>query len=233
MGKLLTVVDDMGPHGPKRWQDAAKIVVCEIFDSVETVLGHLVTNQYLDEVQNPDFLESLKKEENLNSVLEGLHLLDIQFEGMLNNSKWFSSDSMYWVEEWKILGSIAAAAGIQNGNLKPEEIGINPEFATQSASAGVFDTWMVREHVTRTLVKKQSDYGHENISRFGRGGLLVRCHDKMARLKNLHLVRNAKASNESVTDTYLDIIGYSAIGMLWEREWFLLPLTPDSNEESI
>lgn len=226
MGKALTVVDDMDPGGPNRWQDAAAIVVSDIFDSVGKVLDHFARNQNLDEVHNllaaaggPEI------DENLNSVLEGLNLLDTQFEGMLNNSKWFSSDSMYWVEEWKILGSIAAAAGIRNGDLLPTAVANNPEFFPNSASAGVFDTWMVRDHVTRTLVKKQADYGSENISRFGRGGLLVRCHDKMARLKNLHLVRSSKASNESVTDTYLDIIGYSAIGMLWEREWFLLPLT--------
>jgi hypothetical protein len=54
---------------------------------------------------------------------------------------------------------------------------------------------------------------------------LVRCHDKMARLKNLQLSRGGAAQNESVADTYLDIIGYSAIGMMWERGWFLLDLT--------
>jgi hypothetical protein len=47
----------------------------------------------------------------------------------------------------------------------------------------------------------------------------------MARLKNLQLSRGGAAQNESVADTYLDIIGYSAIGMMWERGWFLLDLT--------
>lgn len=79
--------------------------------------------------------------------------------------------------------------------------------------------------VTSTLVRKQSDYGHENIRRFGRQGLLVRCHDKVARLENL-LRSDAKPSNESIEDTLLDIVGYSAIGMMWERSVFLLPLAP-------
>lgn len=222
---MLTVVDELEPEGPKRWQDAAKIVVCEIFDSVEKVWEHL----YADEARN--YASSSGSEEfdvKLNSVLEGLHLLDIQFEGMLNNLKWFSPDQMYWVEEWKILGAIAAAAGIQNGELfSQEDPDVHPEFFTNSASASVFDTWMLREFITKTLIKKQTDYGSGNISRFGRDGLLVRCHDKIARLKNLHLVRGGESANESITDTYTDIIGYSAIGMMWERGWFLLPLVDE------
>jgi hypothetical protein len=79
--------------------------------------------------------------------------------------------------------------------------------------------------LTNTLVKKQRDYGHENIARFGRQGLLIRTHDKLARLENLTKVeRSYKAQNESITDTVLDIAGYSTIGVMWERGTFLLPL---------
>lgn len=77
--------------------------------------------------------------------------------------------------------------------------------------------------VTKTLVKKQRDYGPENIARFGRKGLLVRLHDKVARLENL-TARGATPENESIADTYLDIIGYAAIGIMWETNQFLLPL---------
>ena len=77
--------------------------------------------------------------------------------------------------------------------------------------------------VVSTLVKKQSDYGPENIRRFGRQGLMVRCHDKVARLENL-IATNRQPKNESVHDTYLDLVGYSAIGIMWERNEFLLPL---------
>lgn len=77
--------------------------------------------------------------------------------------------------------------------------------------------------VTQTLVKKQRDYGPENIARFGRKGLLVRLHDKVARLENL-AAHGAGPENESIVDTYLDIIGYSAIGIMWEQNQFLLPL---------
>jgi hypothetical protein len=77
--------------------------------------------------------------------------------------------------------------------------------------------------VHRTLVRKQRDYGHTNISRFGRQGLLVRSHDKVARLENL-TASGADPENEPIGDTVVDIIGYSAIGVMWERHQFLLPL---------
>ena len=73
------------------------------------------------------------------------------------------------------------------------------------------------------LCRKQHDYGHENISRFGRHGLLVRVHDKIARLNNL-ISRESSAKNESLCDTYVDIVGYSASGVMWERNWFHLDL---------
>jgi hypothetical protein len=76
-----------------------------------------------------------------------------------------------------------------------------------------------------TLVKKQRDYGHQNIAKYGRQGLIIRVHDKIARLENL-TKRDIDASvqNEPISDTILDIAGYSAIGMMWEDDLFLLPL---------
>lgn len=77
--------------------------------------------------------------------------------------------------------------------------------------------------VHRVLVRKQRDYGPENIRRFGRQGLMIRLHDKVARLENLDGGGRAP-ENESVVDTFLDIIGYCTIGIMWERGEFLLPL---------
>jgi len=80
-----------------------------------------------------------------------------------------------------------------------------------------------KKSVTKILIKKQRDYGPENIARFGRKGLLVRLHDKVARLENLS-AQGSSPENEAVVDTYLDIIGYCAIGIMWETKQFLLPL---------
>jgi len=81
------------------------------------------------------------------------------------------------------------------------------------------------EDISKILVRKQRDYGHHNIARFGRAGLLVRMHDKVARLENL-LQKETNPENESVVDNFIDVIGYAAIGIMWERNWFLLPLAP-------
>jgi hypothetical protein len=77
--------------------------------------------------------------------------------------------------------------------------------------------------VHKVLVRKQRDYGPENIRRFGRQGLMIRLHDKVARLENLD-GGGRGPENESIIDTFLDIIGYCTIGIMWERDEFLLPL---------
>ncbi len=74
-----------------------------------------------------------------------------------------------------------------------------------------------------TLVRKQRDYGHHNIAKYGRKGLIIRVHDKIARLENL-TGRQIEAANEPIQDTILDIAGYSAIGIMWETNTFMLPL---------
>lgn len=77
--------------------------------------------------------------------------------------------------------------------------------------------------IHKILVRKQNDYGPENIRRFGRQGLMVRLHDKVARLENLTSLGRTP-NNESIEDTFIDIIGYCAIGIMWEQHNFLLPL---------
>jgi len=81
------------------------------------------------------------------------------------------------------------------------------------------------------VTKKQHDYGPENIARFGRTGLLVRMHDKIARLENL-LASGRAPENESINDNLFDVIGYSCVAMMWEEGTFLLPLVGDTVVES-
>jgi len=170
--------------------------------------------------------------DDFNTMLECLKILDQQFEGMINSHLWFESDQAYWFEEWKILGSLAAAAGINRGifNSLPEAETEAPA-ASRKKSQKVTDrdieVFMSCESIANTLAEKQHDYGHHNIARFGRQGLLVRVHDKLARLRNLSIRPSGEAKNEPIADTYMDIIGYCAIGMMWERDWFLLELSTD------
>ena len=87
-------------------------------------------------------------------------------------------------------------------------------------SSGHGFTW---DELIDTLVRKQRDYGHDNIARFGAFGLAVRCHDKIARLENL-VTRGLEPGNESIKDNLLDVAGYCAIGIMWAAETFLLEL---------
>lgn len=88
---------------------------------------------------------------------------------------------------------------------------------------GYFDFFAAPAELLEILVRKQRDYGHENIARFGRLGLLVRVHDKIARLENL-LASGAKPNNESILDNIADVVGYCVIGAMWEEGNFLLAL---------
>lgn len=81
--------------------------------------------------------------------------------------------------------------------------------------------------VHNIVVGKQRDYGPENIRRFGRQGLMVRMHDKVARLENLLSIDGGgKPNNESIKDNLLDVVGYSTVAIMWESMTFLLPLQP-------
>jgi hypothetical protein len=72
------------------------------------------------------------------------------------------------------------------------------------------------EEALGVLVKKQSDYGPKNIALAPGGplnGLRVRMHDKMSRIN--HLIDNgATPENESLRDSFLDMLNYSAIAMM-------------------
>lgn len=72
------------------------------------------------------------------------------------------------------------------------------------------------------LIKKQSDYGPKNIALAPGGpinGLRVRMHDKMSRIN--HLVDSgATPENESLRDSFLDMLNYSAIAlMVLDGDW--------------
>jgi hypothetical protein len=141
-------------------------------------------------------------ETTINNITEDLDL----FIGLYFDNQAGQDFSLAVVNQWKVIGADAIA------------------LEHQRAARDGFEPLTV-DTVVSTLVRKQQDYGHENIRRFGRSGLIMRCHDKVARLNNLYgadLVPN----HESINDTLLDIVGYATIGIMWEQEKFLLPLGP-------
>lgn len=107
--------------------------------------------------------------------------------------------------DWLILGSLAAGIAEQRGM---------PSSITRAST-----------ELSELLCRKQRDYGHENIGRFGRQGLLVRVHDKIARLENLSK-SGQDPENESIMDNILDVIGYCCIGMMVEAGTFFYELKP-------
>ena len=81
------------------------------------------------------------------------------------------------------------------------------------------------------VIRKQHDYGHGNILKFGIPGLQVRMSDKVERIKNLRKRAAAGAGNavvgEALEDSYKDLIGYSLIGLMLQAGTFELELEGD------
>ena len=84
------------------------------------------------------------------------------------------------------------------------------------------DAEVIMNELFNILVTKHADYGPLNIAHAPGGamnGLLVRMHDKMARLKNL-IYNNATPNYESIEDTLIDLANYAIIGLLVQRgQW--------------
>ncbi len=65
--------------------------------------------------------------------------------------------------------------------------------------------------------QKQRDYGPRNIAAFEEKGVLVRAHDKMARLVNLIWLREGDPTNESIEDSWRDLSVYGVIARLCRK----------------
>lgn len=73
----------------------------------------------------------------------------------------------------------------------------------------------VLKKLRATLLQKRHDYGPGNLSKHGEFGILVRMDDKVARLNSLVAQGKAPAvENESVGDTWLDVMGYAALALV-------------------
>ena len=101
----------------------------------------------------------------------------------------------------------------------------SPNYWLRLGALSVKSHEMDKEFVARTLCEKQNDYGPENIARFMHKGIILRLHDKVARLENL-LNNGIEAKNEAIDDTYMDIVGYAVIGLMLLDNSFFYPLFP-------
>jgi len=93
---------------------------------------------------------------------------------------------------------------------------VSTTYTDKVDEAFVADVWRIMDQAGNLLVRKHHDYGPKNIAHSPGGplnGLRVRMWDKIARINNL-LDSGVKPSNESLRDSYLDLLNYSAIAMM-------------------
>jgi Nucleotide modification associated domain 1 len=85
--------------------------------------------------------------------------------------------------------------------------------------------WEVYDGAGNLLLKKHKDYGPKNIAQAPGGplnGLRVRMWDKLARINHL-TDSGATPENESLRDSFLDLLNYSVIALMvldgtWPKE---------------
>ena len=101
-----------------------------------------------------------------------------------------------------------------NRNRTTSNEGIEEEF--------ISNMWRVMDAAGNLLISKHHDYGPLNIARSPGGpinGLRVRMWDKIARINNL-VDSKVKPSNESLRDSFVDLLNYSAIAiMVLDNNW--------------
>ena len=98
----------------------------------------------------------------------------------------------------------------------PERTGTNQTNANAISNEFTTDVWRILDTAGNLLIKKHHDYGPKNISLSPGGplnGLRVRMWDKVARINNL-IDSNVNPSNESLRDSFIDLLNYSAIAMM-------------------
>ena len=102
-----------------------------------------------------------------------------------------------------------------NRNLHTDDIMWGPAYST-SYNALESALYIIFKDKFELFCKKQMDYGPFNISKFGEYGVLIRTSDKVERMINLskRITLKEIPANESIDDTWSDILLYAAIALL-------------------
>ena len=143
--------------------------------------------------------------------------------------------------EWKygegLTNSHTEEESVPNPN-EPGVGGFKDDFDEIKAKIGIEDTLVealykalgCTEPLTKRIIRvvlddistfdrKQRDYGSGNISAFGEWGILLRCSDKLARMRNLY-EKEVGPSNEAIDDSWKDLSVYGAIARVVRAgEW--------------
>jgi predicted DNA-binding protein (UPF0251 family) len=109
-----------------------------------------------------------------------------------------------------------------------QEETLSPIFWTSIASSAINELKYLRkwdnDDMVNLLGRKQNDYGHGNIEKFGHFGILVRLSDKIERLRNL---KKRQAQAEPYEDALVDIVGYCVVALMLDDNTFGLELGDD------
>ena len=74
----------------------------------------------------------------------------------------------------------------------------------------------ISSEIESILIKKNKNYGDNNIIKMGKIGILIRIEEKIERLKNM--IKNNIDDEESKEDSWKDIAGFGIIGAMLERD---------------
>ena len=76
----------------------------------------------------------------------------------------------------------------------------------------------ISKEIADMLIKKNHDYGDDNLVKRGLLGIIIRMEDKLARLDNLYIIPKNPHVEESLEDTLKDIAGYAINAIRLLRE---------------
>lgn len=116
--------------------------------------------------------------------------------------------------------------GLQSGDYNSDDLELATMVAKRAGVEALY--WLGNQlgdkipNIVELVCQKQHDYGHANINNFGVIGIGIRLCDKIARIKNLE--NQPKPKNESLVDSYVDIVGYAMIAIMLDEESFQLQL---------
>lgn len=207
--KIFTFADQCGNN---HMLDIVNIVDKYVKDNPHLIPAALLNNS--GHSQYTEFLKSLI-DYYIESGMNAIDPAEMKFSSTAQDLEY----SIQIHQAWFLLASYSSISLFKN-------LLEDPDYSK------FVNTMMSPQLVTATVIRKQHDYGPENIAKFGMWGLIVRLHDKIARLDNLLSSRRKgfnSVSDETVYDTLLDVVGYSTVALLWINNWFLLPMKGDKN----
>jgi hypothetical protein len=72
----------------------------------------------------------------------------------------------------------------------------------------------IQKELFDTFVKKNQDYGNDNLDTFGKIGIMIRLQDKINRFINVSKNNINLVEDETLDDTIKDLINYSYLFLI-------------------